>query len=32
LAGYRSFEKAVTEQTIDDTRRRAAAKRVPATA
>ena len=27
LAGYRSFEKAVTEQTIDDTRRRAAARR-----
>ena len=27
LAGYRSFEKAVTEQTIDETRRRAAAKR-----
>ncbi len=27
LAGYRSFEKAVTDQTIDDTRRRAAARR-----
>jgi len=27
LAGYRSFEKAVTDQTIDDTRRRAAVKR-----
>ncbi len=27
LAGYRSFEKAVTEQTIDATRRRAAEKR-----
>ena len=27
LAGYRSFEKAVTDQTIDETRRRAAAKR-----
>ena len=27
LAGYRSFEKAVTEQAIDETRRRAAEKR-----
>jgi len=27
LAGYRSFEKAVTEQAIEDTRNRAAAKR-----
>ena len=27
LAGYRSFEKSVTEQTIDDTRRHAAARR-----